>query len=74
MPAPWLAIAIVFLVGFRVGLNVTNSNVIDVGYAGVIGADKLLHGQPLYGNWPYDNASGDTYGAGQLLRLRAVPA
>ena len=35
----------IFLVGFRVGLNVTNSNVIDVGYAGVIGADKLLHGQ-----------------------------
>ncbi len=62
VPAPWLAIAIVFLVGFRVGLNVTNSNVIDVGYAGVIGAHKLLHGQPLYGNWPYDNASGDTYG------------
>ena len=52
----------IFLVGFRVGLNVTNSNVIDVGYAGVIGADKLLHDQPLYGNWPTDNGSGDTYG------------
>ena len=51
-----------FLVGFRVGLNVTNSNVIDVGYAGVIGADKLLHGQNLYGHWPTDNAYGDTYG------------
>jgi len=62
VPAAWLGIAVVFLVGFRVGLNVTNSNVIDVGYAGVIGAHKLLHGQPLYGNWPYDNASGDTYG------------
>ncbi len=62
VPASWLAIAVVFLVGFRVGLNVTNSNVIDVGYAGVIGAHKVLHGQPLYGNWPYDNASGDTYG------------
>ena len=35
---------------------------IDVGYAGVIGADKLLHGQPLYGHWPTDNAQGDTYG------------
>jgi hypothetical protein len=62
VPASWLAIAIVFLVGFRVGLNVTNSNVIDVGYAGVIGADKLIHGKPLYGNWPHDNANGDTYG------------
>ena len=29
-------------VGFRVGLNVTNSNVIDVGYSGVIGADRLV--------------------------------
>jgi len=62
VPASWLAIAAVFLVGFRVGLNVTNSNVIDVGYAGVIGADKLLHGKKLYGHWPSDNAYGDTYG------------
>jgi hypothetical protein len=62
VPASWLIVAIVFLVGFRVGLNVTNSNVIDVGYAGVIGADKILHGKPLYGGWPTDNAYGDTYG------------
>ena len=62
VPASWLAVAIVFLVGFRIGLNVTDSNVIDVGYAGVIGADKLLHDKPLYGGWPHDNASGDTYG------------
>ena len=53
---------LVFLVGFRIGLNVTNSNVIDVGYAGVIGADKLIHGHHLYGGWPHDNAEGDTYG------------
>jgi hypothetical protein len=62
VPVPWLAVAIVFLVGFRVGLNVSNSNVIDVGYAGVIGAHKLVHGQHLYGHWPSDNPSGDTYG------------
>ncbi|HEY2769492.1 MAG TPA: hypothetical protein VGI87_02945 [Solirubrobacteraceae bacterium] len=62
VPVSWLAIAVVFLVGFRVGLNVTNSNVIDVGYAGVIGADKLIHGQPLYGNYPQNNVHGDTYG------------
>ena len=41
VPVSWLAVALVFLVGFRVGLNVTDSNVIDVGYAGVIGADRL---------------------------------
>jgi hypothetical protein len=53
---------VIFLVGFRVGLNVTNSNVIDVGYAGVIGAHKVVHGQKLYGGWPADNTYGDTYG------------
>ena len=62
VPVTWLAIGTIFLVGFRIGLNVVNSNVIDVGYAGVIGADKLLHDKPLYGNWPKDNAQGDTYG------------
>jgi hypothetical protein len=62
VPVPWLAVAVVFLVGFRVGLNATDSNVIDVGYAGVIGADKLVHGDHLYGGWPHDNPNGDTYG------------
>ena len=62
VPTSWLVVGIVFLVGFRIGLNVADSNVIDVGYAGVIGADRLLHDQPLYGHWPHDNASGDTYG------------
>jgi hypothetical protein len=62
VPASWLAIAIVFLVGFRVGLNVTNSNVIDVGYSGVIGADHLVHGKDLYNHFPKDNQHGDTYG------------
>jgi hypothetical protein len=62
VPASWLVIASMFLVGFRVGLNIVNSNVIDVGYAGVIGADKLIHGHKLYGHWPTDNAQGDTYG------------
>ncbi len=62
VPVSWMVVAVVFLVGFRVGLNIANSNVIDVGYAGVIGADKLTHGQPLYGGWPVDNPNGDTYG------------
>ena len=34
VPAPWLALGVVFLIGFRIALNVTDSNVIDVGYAG----------------------------------------
>ena len=62
VPVPWLALALVFLVGFRIALNVTDSNVIDVGYAGVIGASKVVHGERLYGHWPVDNEHGDTYG------------
>jgi hypothetical protein len=62
VPVKWLAIAIVFLLGFRVALNIMNSNVIDVGYAGVIGADRIMDGKQLYGAFPKDNANGDTYG------------
>jgi hypothetical protein len=62
VPASWLAIGVIFLVGFRVGLNATNSNVIDVGYSGVIGGHRILHGEPLYGSFPRDDPRGDTYG------------
>jgi len=62
VPARWLALGVVFLLGFRVGLNVTDSNVIDVGYAGVIGAQRIVDGRPLYGSYPADNEHGDTYG------------
>jgi uncharacterized membrane protein len=58
----WLVAATVVLFGLRIALNVVDSNVIDVGYAGVIGSHRVLHGQPLYGVWPSDNANGDTYG------------
>jgi hypothetical protein len=62
VPARWLALAVLFLVGFRVALNVVDSNVIDVGYAGVIGAHRIVDGKPLYGGYPRDNEHGDTYG------------
>src|SRR5581483_3649700 len=39
-----LAAATVFLAGFRIGLNVEDSNVIDVGSSGVVGADRIAHG------------------------------
>ncbi len=58
----WLLVGLLALVGFRIALNVIDSNVIDVGYAGVIGAHRLLHGHTLYGVWPTDNANGNTYG------------
>jgi hypothetical protein len=62
VPVNWLLIAIVFLMAFRIALNVLDSNVIDVGFSGVIGADKLTHGVALYGHWPADDMYGDTYG------------
>jgi glycosyl transferase family 87 len=62
VPVSWLTVALVFLVGFRIGLNVTDSNVVDVGYAGVIGADRLADGHDLWGDFPSDNEHGDTYG------------
>jgi hypothetical protein len=52
----WLLVgATVFLAGFRVGLNIRDSNVIDVGYSGVIGADRIWHGQSPYGNFPTEH-------------------
>ena len=62
LPLTVLAVATVALVGFRIGLNVADSNVIDVGYAGVVGGDKISDGEPLYGDFPDDNSRGDTYG------------
>jgi hypothetical protein len=48
---------------FRVALNAVDSNVIDVGYAGVIGADRIVDGDELYGEgFSEDVERGDTYG------------
>ncbi len=48
-----IAAAAVFLLGFRIGLNVeTPRGVIDVGLAGVAGASRILDGQAPYGNMP----------------------
>jgi hypothetical protein len=72
LPVTWLAFALIFLVAFRVGLNVTDSNVIDVGYAGVIGGDRIADGDGLYGpGFAPDVEHGDTYGP--LTYLSYVP-
>jgi Glycosyltransferase family 87 len=61
-PVAWLMIAALFLMGFRVGLNVADSGSVDVGYASIVGADRIAHGEPIYGNFPDDVSQGDTYG------------
>ncbi|HEX2232649.1 MAG TPA: glycosyltransferase 87 family protein [Thermoleophilaceae bacterium] len=63
VPLGWLLAGAAFLVAFRAGLNVVDSNVIDVGYAGVIGADRIADGDELYGaGFSADVEHGDTYG------------
>jgi hypothetical protein len=62
-PLTLLIVGLVFLTAFRVGLNVADSNVIDVGYAGVVGADRIVDGDQLYGEgFSTDVQRGDTYG------------
>jgi hypothetical protein len=66
----WVLIAAtVFLAGFRIGLNVQASNVIDVGYSGVIGAERIVHGQAPWGNFPIEGdlkACGEADAAGEI--------
>ncbi len=66
----WILLAAtVFLAGFRIGLNVEASNVIDVGYSGVIGAERIVHGQAPWGNFPIEGtlkACGPADAAGEI--------
>jgi hypothetical protein len=66
----WVLIAAtVFLAGFRIGLNVQASNVIDVGYSGVVGAERIVHGQAPWGNFPIEGdlkACGEADAAGEI--------
>jgi hypothetical protein len=69
---PWWVLmgACLFLVAFRpVALNIRESNVIDVGYAGVIGADRIAHGQSPYAHFPIEGnrpACGSKDTAGEI--------
>jgi Glycosyltransferase family 87 len=64
-----LAIAAVALAAGRIALNVADSHVIDVGVAGVAGADRITHGEPLYeGEFsPGLDLRGDVYGPANYL-------
>jgi hypothetical protein len=59
------------LLVFRAILNVEDGNVIDVGYASVVGADKIGHGLSVYTPFPDNVGRGDTYGP--LTYLAYVP-
>ncbi len=61
-PAMWMVVAALFLMGLRVGLIVADAGAVDVGYAGVVGADRISHGEPIYATFPDDISQGDTYG------------
>ena len=68
-PVWLLAAATVFAAGFRVGLNARTSNVIDVGYSGVIGAERIANGQSPYGHFPVEDnlkACGPADGDGEI--------
>ena len=73
VPVRWLAVAALALAAGRIALNVVDSHVIDIGVAGVIGADHITHGHQLYaGN--FSGAipiRGDVYGP--LNYLAYVP-
>jgi hypothetical protein len=64
LPVSWLAIGGVVLVCARIALNVADSQVIDIGVAGVVGADRISHGEELYdgGFAPGIGIRGDVYG------------
>ncbi|MGI9019462.1 MAG: hypothetical protein ACR2G3_01970 [Solirubrobacterales bacterium] len=68
-PVRWLAIAAVLLGAGRIALNVADSRVIDVGVAGVIGADHITGGEALYeGEFaPGIDLRGDVYGPANYL-------
>jgi hypothetical protein len=52
-PVWLLAGAAVFVGGFRVGLNIeAQRSVIDVGFAGVVGAHRIANGEMPYGHMP----------------------
>ena len=63
-PRMFLIVACLFAIAFRVTLNLADSGVIDVGYAGVAGAEQITSGEPIYGEglFPEEVPTGDTYG------------
>ncbi|MHB1389914.1 MAG: glycosyltransferase family 87 protein [Thermoleophilia bacterium] len=62
-----LILLLIALISFRLIINIADSNVVDVGYSGVIGAHRILEGETPYGHMPADDGNGDTYGPANYL-------
>ncbi|KAA0274136.1 MAG: DUF2029 domain-containing protein [Acidobacteria bacterium] len=63
LPVRWLVVAGVVLLAFRVVLNVVDSQVIDIGFANVVGADRIVSGEGVYdGSFTPLIDRGDSYG------------
>ena len=62
VPAAALVIGIVLLGGFRIGLDLAEGKVGDVGYGSAIGATRMQANQPLYVESGKDDQHFDTYG------------
>ena len=76
LPVRWLGLAAILLIAFRITINIADSGVIDVGYAGTIGADRITHGRPALGRGrvPRRQPLRRHLRSGQLLRLRPLRA
>jgi hypothetical protein len=63
-PRSWLVAGIVALVAFHTAYVATEGKVIDVGLAGVVGADRLVEGEDVYGQGSSSGMPirGDVYG------------
>ena len=64
LPTPALFVLGAFASGFVLSLNL-DAGVLDVGYVGIAGADRILNGISPYGHMPTDDIvaqTGDTYG------------
>ena len=49
VPIQWLLWGAVGLAIFRIGMNIADSQVIDIGFAGIVGADRIAGGEDIYG-------------------------
>ncbi|MGI8726722.1 MAG: glycosyltransferase family 87 protein [Solirubrobacterales bacterium] len=62
-PVRLLAWGAVALAAFRIGFNLVDSQVIDIGFAGVVGADRISSGEGIYdGRFTPLIDRGDSYG------------